>query len=195
MTNKEYLQRNALGYEGDTFVHDEISKLVEKFNIDSIIETGSYKGATTKRLAEFSPVKSIEFDKQNFSEAKDAVMRSQTKHGAMIYLGDSGKILDTLPASDRTLYFLDAHWQEAWPLLDELKQIQSLGIRPVIVIHDFKVPGKDFGYDSYNGVDLDLAYIENRLEGIYGEDGYGYHYNEQADGGYRGVVYIYPKSK
>jgi hypothetical protein len=193
--NKDYLERNAKGYEGDTFVHEEIRKLVEKFSIDKIIETGTYKGATTKRLSEFAPVHSIEFDQQNYSESRTMIMNAQLKHSVAVIKGDSGKMLKDLSSSNHTLYFLDAHWHEAWPLLDELWQIKELGVKPVIIIHDFKVPGKDFGFDSYKGKDLDFDYIKAGIEQIYGPEGYDFHYNDQADGAKRGLIYIYPKTQ
>lgn len=192
MTEKEYLDRNAKGYEGDTFIHTEIAKLVKLFNVTSIIETGTYKGGTTKRLLEFCPVTSIESDLNNYNESR----RNLNGFITLIH-GDSSKVLKDhtpiYPNPEKVLLFLDAHWADNWPLLAELRQISELEIKPVIVIHDFKVPGKDFGYDSYAGQELDFNYIEGSLRYIYGEDGYSYHYNEQADGGYRGVIYIYPK--
>ena len=187
--NKEYLERNAKGYEGDTFIHSEIEKLVKVFGVTHIIETGTYKGATAKRLSEFAAVTSIEFDHTNFSDA----IRNTSGMNITVMRGDSAKVLRDVQPGENVLYFLDAHWQEAWPLLNELEQIKEIGVKPVIIIHDFKVPGKDFGYDSYANVDLDLNYIQSSLEKIYGAYGYDYHYNEQADGGYRGVIYIYPK--
>lgn len=188
--NKEYLDRNAKGYEGDTFVHEDIRSLIEIFGITQIIETGTYMGATTKRLASFSvPVISLEFDIENYKKA----IRRVTESNVRILNGDSGSILKTLKADNHTLYFLDAHWGDAWPLLDELKQIAELKIKPVIIIHDFKVPGTDFGFDSYKGIELDLKYIEAGLREIYDADGYSYHYNNQADGAARGLIYIYPK--
>lgn len=188
----EYLKRNALGYEGDTFIHSEIEKLVNKFGINLIIETGSYKGATTKQLSKFCAVTTIEFEYDSFAIAAKLI-KSESKHPIKFIHGDSGKVLKNIVTSDKTLYFLDAHWQDAWPLLKELEQIKELGIKPVVVIHDFKVPGKDFGFDSYKGAPLDFEYIKKSIEQIYGETGYDYHYNEQADGAARGVIYVYPK--
>src|SRR5690606_34701363 len=93
---------------------------------------------------------------------------------------------------DKILFFLDAHWQQYNPLLDELKVIAEAGLKPVIVIHDFKVPFRDdLGYDSYNGQDYDYTWIQDSLHAIYGSN-FTTRYNDQATGAKRGVIIIEP---
>jgi hypothetical protein len=41
------------------------------------------------------------------------------------------------------LFFLDAHWYDYWPLLDEIELITSKVPRCVIIIDDFQVPGRN----------------------------------------------------
>lgn len=185
----EYLKRNALGYEGDTFIHGEIAELIKEFGIEVIVETGTYLGATTKRFLEFGlPVYSFEIDRENAKKA------TQVAKDAKIFNVDSVEGLKThLPSlkDKKILFFLDAHWEKHCPLLDELALIAENGIKPVIVIHDFKVPGKSFGFDSYNGQDFDFDWICPSLEKLYGEN-FTYFYNTKADGAKRGVIYIHP---
>lgn len=197
---KAYLDRNALGYEGDEFVHEEIKKLVDKFKVDFIIETGTFLGATTKRLSEFAPVVSFEVVNENYKKAKE-----NCKDIEIISIKNCDSVdglrtivpfyLDVaLPGVVETkfLFFLDAHWWDACPLLDELKVIAEHGIKPVIVIHDWKVPNRpDLGFDSYKGQDFTFEWIEQSLKNIYGND-FKYHYNDQASGAKRGLIYIYP---
>lgn len=195
-----YLERNALGYEGDTFIHWELQKLVQHFEIKIIIETGTFLGATTKRLAEFAEaVFTIENQKENFEKAVEA---NKHLNNIKYFLGGSQDMLqqvlevnDEFKGNVNVLFFLDAHWYDYCPLLDELDIIaKHNNIRPVIVIHDFKVPGKpEFGFDSYKGQDFEFEWIQQHIEAIYNVDGYAYHYNEQADGAMRGVIYFYPK--
>lgn len=93
------------------------------------------------------------------------------------------------------LIFLDAHWYKN-PLLSELHAIATHGIKPVIAIHDFKVPDHpELGYDVYakQNITYDFAYIKESIENIYGKDGYEYHYNSEATGDKRGCIFIYPK--
>lgn len=193
MTQKEYEERNAKGYEGDTFIHGEIEKLVKKYDINLIIETGTYHGATSKRLSEFAHVISFEVNKENFKISKE----NTKTFGNKITLFNENSVAGLkngfgLFQKEKRLYFLDAHWWDHCPLLEELELIAKDENKPVIVIHDFKVPGKDFGFDSYKGQDFTFEWIKPSIEAIYGKN-YDYHFNDKADGGYRGVIYIYPK--
>lgn len=194
-----YLERNALGYEGDTFIHGELEKLVKKFDIKAIIETGTFLGATTKRLATLvNNVYTIENVPENHLKAVENTKDIDN----IIHLNASSQdvlydLIDSYISrelNDKLLFFLDAHWYDYCPLLDELRIIEEHALLPVIVIHDFKVPGKpEFGFDSYKEQDFEFDWIKKHIEAIYGKNGYEYHYNEQADGAMRGVIYIYPK--
>lgn len=188
----EYLARNARGYEGDECIHREIGHLVATNNVELIIETGSFKGATARRLSEFCPVITIEKDARHHRET----VQNCRGHDVVVINRDSADFLrEYIPPKDRQiLFFLDAHWNGT-PLLEELRHIAAMGIRPVIVIHDFKVPGRpDLGYDSYVGQDYAWEWIEKRIEAIYGGS-CGHHYNDEAEGARRGVVYIYPGAR
>jgi len=108
-----------------------------------------------------------------------------------LILGNSpqviGEIIEELP--EPILLFLDAHWADYWPLLDELKAIRA---RPnsLIVIDDFKVPGKPFGYDTYKGVCLDWDLLKEPLTSI--NSSYNIFFGEECSGDYRGVLYAVP---
>lgn len=193
---------NKVGYEGDSYVHDELEKLVKAYGVDTIIETGTFHGNTTARLAELvDKVVTIEsqptyFNSAYFNLKKKGFDVDKFENGRIwMVQAHSQDVLTSVALRTRSkciLYFLDAHWEGDWPLLAELKHIANIGFPAVIVIHDFKVPGKNFGYDSYAGQDLDFEYIESALPAIY-PDGYDYHYNSEASGHNRGLIYIYPK--
>lgn len=197
---QEYIDRNLKGYESDEFVHGEIKKLVDKFKVDLIIETGTFLGGTTRRLAEFCPVWSFEVMDENYQKAikncegiKNITIKNcDSVYGLNTLLPQLSEIAIPKYIEPKILFFLDAHWWDACPLLDELKVIASHGIKPVIVIHDWKVPGRpDLGFDSYKGQDFTFEWIEQSLKNIYGND-FKYHYNDQASGAKRGLIYIYP---
>ena len=198
MTQKQYEAQNAKGYEGDNFIHLEIEKLIKDHGIEAIIETGTYRGATTKRLAEFElPVFTCEIMEESYNKSvenlKDEIYVWKTFKGDSIEFLKS-QLADIISVSGgNILFFLDAHWQEHCPLLEELQLIAEYKLKPVIVIHDFKVPNKDFGYDSYKGQDFTFEWIEPSLKQIYG-DKLAYHYNQDAEGAKRGVIYIYEAS-
>jgi len=194
----EYMQRNQLGYEGDSYIGVEIKKLVECFDVKQIVETGTYFGFTTLRLAEMCDTISVELQHNHYIEAEKTFAEHTGNNKIELIHGDTIDVLTRLcPTLDKEkiLFFLDAHWQQHCPLLDELRIIAENAMKPIICIHDFKVPNRDdLGYDSYNGQDFTFEWIKTSIDKIYGEDKYDYHYNNESEGAKRGVIYIYPKS-
>ena len=194
MTPKEYAAQNALGFEGDTFLGATIQEIVTRRGINTIIETGTYLGNTTVKFAEMVPqVATIEASQQYFKEAFKKFDMIDNVH---LIFGDSAKMLPhviTHYSGSNFLFFLDAHWNDSCPLLDELRIIKEAGIKPVIVIHDFQVPGRpDLGFDSYNGQDFTCDWIAESILAIYGEN-HELYFNDEATGAKRGVIFIEPK--
>jgi hypothetical protein len=75
---------------------------------------------------------------------------------------------------DLPLFFLDAHSDGHYPLRDELRTITGECDRTVVLVHDFKVPGRgmsEFRYDYYDGDACDFDYILPALA-----DGHGYRF-------------------
>lgn len=192
--DKEYIDRNLKGYEGDEYIGIELKKLVDKYNINLIVETGTFLGGTTARLAELvDQVITTEIVKENYDKSCEFIKSKGLSNKVTLVNLDSVEFLKGSQFKNDTLFFLDAHWWDACPLIDELICISNQQIRPVIVIHDWKVPGRpDLGYDSYKGQDFTFEWIRESVESIYGVDGYSYHYNDKAEGAKRGVIYIYP---
>ena len=170
-------------FEGDSFIPQEILKLKERFGIKSVLETGSQYGFTLKWFTEnFESAKGCEVLTDFFNYCLEQGL-DVTGMGAVNTIKEQ-------PLKD--LYYLDAHgFGMPCPLKDELKEIAKKGHQPVIIIHDFLVPGKDFGYDEYE-YKLCFEEIEPHLKEIY-PDGFDYHYNTEANGAKRGIIYIYPK--
>lgn len=180
-------------FEGDTFIKEEIIKLRDRFGLKNCTETGTQYGSTTLELSTlFKNVVTIEADEYYYSEAKQRLKGLNV----LLLLGKSESWLKLIMPKDDILYYLDAHGCEigGCPLKEELKLIASKKHKNVcIAIHDFKVVGKDFGFDTY---DYELSYeeVEPYIKIIY-PDGFGYHYNKEADGAKRGIVYFYPQKK
>ena len=183
-------------FNGDTFIPVRFLQLAKQFNCKTAVETGTYHGDTTVFLAEnFNKVLTIECNNSYLTVAKSKVKSNNVQ----FVLGSTERVavelFDGLPKDESCIFFLDAHWGGYCPLLDELDAIaKTRSGKDVILIHDFKVPGKNFGYDVYNGQDFDFAWIKPKLDDIYGESGYAYEYNEEANGSNRGVIYIYRKA-
>ena len=113
-------------------------------------------------------------------------------------LGDSAAMMPACceaikSAGQSVLFFLDAHFEAHCPLLQELKAIAEAGIKPVIVIHDFQVPGRPVLASTLGRVSRSGSHgYARRFNAIYGANGYGHFFNHEATGARRGVIYIHP---
>lgn len=171
-----------LGSQYDPFNHAiefaiYFDYLKEKYGITTAVETGTWNGQTTKLLAHLFPeVCTIEL---NYFSYKNSVQQLSKSRNVHLYHGNSPEILSSiLPArtNERVVFYLDAHWQAEWPLLNELEQISKTHKdNCIIVIDDFKVPGReDIPYDSYGGNDCSYEYVEKQLSKVFSS--YTYHY-------------------
>lgn len=183
----------------DRYAYEEFKKLINKFQVKKIIETGSYYGWSAIKLSEFNlPVITIEFSEKNYQIAKNNITKEKIDN-IQIILGSSPNVLKNILTDyeEGILLFLDAHWGGYWPIHDELKVCIEKKIKPIIIIHDFYVPsekgGAKFGYDEYKKQKLNFEYVENFLIQIYGNDGFDYYYNEKIHEVNSGLIYIYKK--
>ena len=195
-------------FNGDIYIGKEIKKLIKQFNVNTIIETGTWSAHTTREFATYGPkVITIDSTLNHLHEEFGPNSHEELKRlGIEYWVGDSSKLLGHLIKERSTLpllFYLDAHGggengSNVNPILEELHQIAYplTAVHNVIVIHDFKVPGKEFGF---NGGDwgrgwepLSYELIEPYLQRIYPQ-GHRYHYNSRATGATRGVIYIYPE--
>lgn len=190
-----YIERNALGFEGDTIALERIKAIVKDHGIKTVIETGTYLGASTKRFAEMvNEVITIELIQENVKKAIKNCMAYANIH---FFQGSSDVVLaELLPKREwpKVLIMCDAHWNSFNPLLKELEAIANNNLRPIIIIHDFKVPDHpELGFDVYGEIVYEWDYIKDHIEKIYGKDGFTIEYNSHAVGARRGFIYLYPK--
>lgn len=185
-----------LPFNGDDHAVDKVMQLIETFDLKNCIETGTCFGSTTQLFAEvFEHVVTIESNRIYHALAKNRLWRLRN---VVFVKGDSSQVLlreiQSLEKGINTFFFLDAHWEKSCPLIDELIQIGNSGIKPVIMIHDFKVPDReDLGFDSYNRQPFTFDWIKKHIDRIYGKDNYEIEYNSEAEGAKRGIIYITPK--
>jgi len=181
----------------DRYAQSEFIRLTDLYDLDYAIETGTCLGYTTEFLCSlFEVVKTIEINAKFLTIAKEN--RLNKHKNCKMFFGDSAKDLSFMleNMTNKTLIFLDAHWGNHCPLKNELKQIANAKLKPVIAIHDFKVPNHpELGYDSIDGQPFTYEWLKSDIDAIYGNDGYGYHYNNKSTGAKRGIIYITPKTK
>jgi len=198
------------------------AEIVDKFGIKSVVETGTFKGGSTVILAEFvEHVYSIELNPEYYAEASTRMVKEfdydrifsedyvsgyikDSKHITLFH-GDSPTVLRGIidQLETPTLFYLDAHWDEYWPILDELKAIGKHS-DCVVIVHDIKVPEGLQGYEQYVGakldknganieaVGLDFDLIKEPLMAINPE--FEISYNDvDAQPGIRGILYALPR--
>jgi len=172
-------------FNSDTFLQELFINLIKKHAPEYIIETGTYHGETTKFLCSFSlPVLTTEIN--NLKEYSNVTTCLNDSVNALEE--NLSKFIDK-----KVIAFLDSHWLNDEVLERELTFLKRLNTLPVLIIHDFYVPGKDFGYDSYNGKRYDYESYKPYFDNLYGVDNYSYRYNEQATGSRRGIILLEPK--
>lgn len=192
---RAYEVRNLQGFEGDTYMRDKFKQIIADYKINLVIELGTYLGGTTRQLAGIvDEVITIEINKAHFNKASPII---KGLNNVTMFHDSSVSILPFILNNhqDRNiLLFIDSHWQEHNPLLEELEIIARSGLKPVLAIHDFKVPNRhDLGFDTYGDIIYEWDWIKSSIENIYGADGYVKEYNDRATGAKRGILYLYPK--
>lgn len=136
----------------------------------AIVETGTFRGTTTEFFAESGlPVYSMEALAYNYGFARVKlrrfknvkVMHFDSREG--LYRVLKGPLAHQLAAS--IFFYLDAHWNEDCPLVEELEIIFSVTKQPYVMIDDFEVPD-DIGYsfDDFGGSSvLNRQYVSEHV--------------------------------
>ncbi len=141
-----------LHFNGQRARADLFTAVLRALDCESIVETGTYLGNTTKYMADTSlPVYSCESSPVFFAIAKKELAR---KPNVDLFLGDSRAFLGHLIARGvherRSFLYLDAHWNQDLPLVEELEIIARSWSEFVLMIDDFQVPHDDgYGFDDY----------------------------------------------
>ena len=158
---------------------------LKEYSIEAAVETGTWNGSTAQFFGLFlDEVHTIEINQETYDKACRLLANQTHVH---CYLGSSEKILkQILPSltSKKTFFYLDAHWLESWPLLQEIEEIsKSHKDNCAIAIDDFKIPNRpDIGYDCYGGHECSYEYIKNKLDLVYSSYVYCYLLPNQTGG-------------
>lgn len=173
-----------IAFNGDIFLAKEFLKLRDKYGIKTVIETGTYKGGTTRWLSDnFERVITVELNDTYFKEAQKNL---HSRKNVIMLQGNTSEILPHLLGNRDVIIFLDAHWNAYNPLLDELDIIMSAKVKPkIVVVHDFKVPDHpEFGYDTYPNIIYEWDYIKDHIKE------YDHYYNSKVTGAARGAIFL-----
>lgn len=155
----------------DKFLLEEILKLKEKFDSKVFFETGTWKGLSANIISKFfHKVYTYENNKSLFNEA---TKNNENNKNVILRFGNSvdGLRQDLKEENKNDIFFLDAHWDEYFPLLDELKVIEEKKIKPIILIHDFFTPDENgnpkYGYDTYGDRIIGHNLVKDYMDKIY----------------------------
>jgi hypothetical protein len=105
--------------------------------------------------------------------------------------------------NDEFFLFLDAHWAGEFPVLDELQIVADFGYKPFIFIHDFDCGHEGWRYDcTKDGQCLNFDYVKEKIEAIYGVDGYVFEVSQTSNNSRNGTGepnnigcgFFYPKN-
>jgi cephalosporin hydroxylase len=181
-------------FNQDTLLQETFTLLMEEHKPDLILETGTHRADTTEYFLSFGvPVISTEINENFYNISKNKLAHDPN---AILLLGDSAQILEDnfhLISDKKIIAFLDSHFLNDQVLERELALFEKLSIKPIIIIHDFYVPGKDLGYDTWDGHRYDYVFYKPYLDKLYGgENTYTYSYNSEAVGCRRGVIITVP---
>lgn len=181
-------------FEDDTILAGEIVRLIVAHHIRSVIETGTEYGGTATAFSKMVPhVITIDVEDK---------IEGELPRNVRFIEGDSRTYLPYAigASTPPILFYLDAHTQDfenPCPLQAELWLIANYTRKyppPVIVIHDARVPDHpELGYAAYGGVPIGIESIKDVLEAVYPQ-GYDYHFNTEATGATRGVLFIEPSA-
>lgn len=186
-----------MAFNGDSVVAETVEKLIQTLQIEVIVETGTHLGTTTEFLAQKFPNLKIYTVETNFSFFVKAEKRLEPYSNVKVLHGGSEHVLGSLIPmlkGQRILFYLDAHWYDFWPLQDELKMISRHCINEcAIIIDDFKVPGRNFRFDSYKNEPLDLKFIEPFFDKCITNANIFFNDRTTRKGGAVGKFYAFPK--
>lgn len=160
-------------FNGDQILTRTVDFLLMECYVKQFVETGTYLGHTCRYIAShhpYLPITTVESNPE-FYNASQVVLQ---KYGNVkSILGDSAvtvsKIVDGIEGLP--LFFLDAHWYDYLPLPDEIRSIGHHLNDAIILIHDFKVPSMDYGFDLCKeqsiGIEMIAANMGHKKYQIY----------------------------
>ena len=145
--------------------------LRDKFGLNTIIETGTWRGESTQLLSTlFDRVYSCELFYDRYVQHYTELLKNDK---VKLIRGSSADVLPEMfdeIGNDTFILYLDAHESNSLPLRDELQIVADYGFKPVIIVHDWNINCTiDFDPWSYT---INFDYIKDKIELIYGEDGY-----------------------
>ena len=123
---------------------------VDDYKLKRFIETGTFKGGTSKWVICALPglkIDTVEYSWPLYLFASLRLLPWRLKGHVLTHHGDSGKLMHSIADDSPTLFWLDAHSNTGGPLAEELRTIKNQVHKAVIMIDDFSVGPNVQGID------------------------------------------------
>jgi predicted O-methyltransferase YrrM len=160
-------------FHNDSILQEFLLSAIDFFKVTTFFETGTFRGDSiiwlanrTEKIRLISCESEAYFYKRALKRLStgglDTRIRLMNKSSptAIRECFQSGILQEPV------LFWLDAHWNEYWPLADELREILRWCKKSILLIDDFKVPNDpQMQYDVYDGQENSLEYISPLLHG------------------------------
>lgn len=146
----------------------EIDFLIKKYQVDCVIETGTNAGDTTEYLCKSYPNLTVVSCETNTDYFNFAQKRLKEFKNLYLFNESSEVVVEKINNNfQMPLFYFDAHWNDYWPLADEIRNVK----KGIVCVGDFKNPFAFindpevvYGYDGYNGIDCDFNFIKNVVD-------------------------------
>ncbi len=143
-------------FHGDPQYQGMVTHLLNQLPVSDFIETGTFLGRSTAFVARRWPdlkVHSVEINPDfhlTASRRLAGLTNVSLNHSHSVqFLTD---LIQNRRLGELPVFYLDAHWEEDWPLPTELDLIRQGCPQAIIVLDDFRVPGHpQFPFDDYGG--------------------------------------------
>ncbi len=189
-------------YALDDFnLRDRLAEIINEYEISTIVETGLNDGQSTLAFCQMETssvgigVIGIDHDPQCIDVTRARLKAAGVSNYALYLRHSPDCLKDIMPSlPDKTLFFIDAHWDGECPTLDEIRAITPG--KGILVFHDFQVPGHehDFGWDHMlvGGVyhEMNEAFLRPAL--LDWSPTYRIEYAKAVSGSKRGFCFVYP---
>ena len=131
-----------------------VAAIFRAIRFETVIETGTYRALTTMHLRRISSARiaTIEVNPRYFEYSRRRLARFER---VSQFLGHSPVVLDRLRQdvewqAEPAFFYLDAHWLDDLPLVDELHVVRQGWRAFAALIDDFRVDGDGgYYYDDY----------------------------------------------
>jgi len=122
--------------------------LIQEFKVKSFVETGAWAGETPRYFVKYLK---WAYTCENYIPRYLETVALCKDMNITVSSTPSPAFFDEIDPEEPIMFYLDAHWEQYWPLADELKYIEKRWPASIIVIDDAFVPDKPNFGGSFGG--------------------------------------------